>query len=63
MRRIGLTIGGVLLSLLATSAFAQVSPGAGKWSIGGYAGYYMVEPDVLDDAGTGGVRRQPRLCH
>ena len=47
---------GVILSLLAGTAFAQVSPGAGTWMIGGYAGLYQPEPGILDDSGTGGVR-------
>ena len=44
------------MSLLAGTAFAQVSPGAGTWMIGGYAGLYQQESGILDDSGTGGVR-------
>ena len=47
---------GLVLSLLAGTAFAQVSPGAGTWMIGGYAGLYQPESSILDDSGTGGVR-------
>ena len=44
------------LGLFAISASAQVSPGAGTWALGGYVGYYQPDPDVIDDAATGGVR-------
>jgi hypothetical protein len=47
---------GLMLSLLAGTAVAQVSPGAGTWMIGGYAGLYQPDPSILDDSGTGGVR-------
>ena len=45
-----------MLSVLAGTAVAQVSPGAGTWMIGGYAGLYQPDPSILDDSGTGGVR-------
>ena len=44
------------LCLSSTFAFAQVSPGAGAWGVGGYVGYYQPDPDIIDDAATGGVR-------
>lgn len=56
MRVFQRTLLALLLCFSSGFALAQVSPGAGTWALGGYVGYYQPDPDVVDDAATGGVR-------